>query len=88
MTIPAAGDFPFRIDDAIRALERTPGALRGLLMGAGQDWAFGNQGNAEIQPIRNGEGAHVDRRRDDQGHGETCEQEVFGKRTIDHDVHH
>ena len=51
MVVPASPPFPFRLDDAIRALERTPGALRGLLMGAGTDWAFGNYGKDTFSPF-------------------------------------
>jgi hypothetical protein len=51
MTIPASGAFAFRLDDAIRALERTPGALRGMLMGVGPDWAHGNYGTDTFSPF-------------------------------------
>lgn len=51
MTVPASPAFPFRLDDAIRALERTPGALRGLLMGLGPDWAHGNYGKDTFSPF-------------------------------------
>jgi hypothetical protein len=51
MIVPASPAFPFRVDDAIRALERTPGALRGMLMGVGTDWAFGNYGTDTFSPF-------------------------------------
>jgi hypothetical protein len=51
MIVPASPSFPFRIDDAIRALERMPGALRGMLMGIGPDWAFGNYGKDTFSPF-------------------------------------
>ena len=51
MIVHASPPFPFRIDDAARVLERTPGTLRGMLMGLGPDWAFGNYGQDTFSPF-------------------------------------
>jgi hypothetical protein len=47
----ASPPFSFRIDGALQILERTPGALRGLLSGLPPEWVHGNYGADTFSPF-------------------------------------
>ena len=54
--------------------------------GDGQPIKRREQCDGQVQPVGNGESAHVHDRREDQHRGEDAEQD-FGKRTVDHGSH-
>jgi hypothetical protein len=47
----ASPRLPFRIEDTLQLLERTPGALRGLLSGLPPEWVHGNYGPDTFSPF-------------------------------------
>jgi hypothetical protein len=51
MGIAASPPVPFRIESATQVLERTPGALRGMLSGLDLTWLNGNCGAETFSPF-------------------------------------
>lgn len=51
MGLEPSAKFPFRLDDAILVLERTPGTLRGMVSGLSHDWLHGNCGAETFSPF-------------------------------------
>ena len=47
----ASPRLPFRLEDTLQLLERTPGALRGLLSGLPPEWVHGNYGADTFSPF-------------------------------------